>query len=206
MAESARWNLKEIRAEKAELRKRMKALRSELSGKERLQLDQSITEQLLAMLDLPEYSKTASGVRLPVYCYVSHGTEADTHALLEIMWSRDIPVAVPRVEGSIMNFYQVHCWQDLSPGCMGILEPVDTCMAMRSPEAKQAVVITPGLAFTNDGRRIGYGGGFYDRFFEREPEHKKIAVAYPCQIVEQLPMEPCDIKIQTLITGRINTE
>ncbi|MDD3252301.1 MAG: 5-formyltetrahydrofolate cyclo-ligase [Lachnospiraceae bacterium] len=181
--------------EKAELRRTMKALRRAISEEDRARFDTVILDKLLALPQIVSEDRT------PVYTYVSYGTEVDTHALLNVLWQRKIPVAVPRVEGQDMAFYQVFGWQDLSPGCMRILEPGPDCLPAEGPSFRRAAVITPGLAFTEAGGRIGYGGGFYDRFFEREPEHLRIAVAYPFQVLARLPMEPCDIKIQKLITG-----
>jgi 5-formyltetrahydrofolate cyclo-ligase len=57
----------------------------------------------------------------------------------------------------------------------------------------------PGLAFTKAGDRMGYGGGFYDRFLSKEPEHTAIALAYPFQLLETMPVESTDRRIQGIV-------
>lgn len=64
----------------------------------------------------------------------------------------------------------------------------------------EAGVLVPGLAFTSDGIRLGKGGGFYDRFLEKEPEHKTIALAYEFQIVEQIPADIHDRPVHQIVT------
>ena len=79
---------------------------------------------------------------------------------------------------------------------MGIPEPVaDTPVA----EDTTALVLMPGLAFTKQGDRMGYGGGFYDRFLAEEPNHPTLALCYEFQIVDNLPTEEFDIPVDTVL-------
>lgn len=168
----------------------MKQLRRELSVPDKKRMDEAILKNLLK---LPGMDKPSA-----VYCYVSVNGEADTRELLKRLWGLGFLVAVPRVESSRIRFYRVDRMEDLEPGCMGIPEPKKGCVPA---DFGDAAVITPGLAFTQDGDRIGYGGGFYDRFFEEQPGHERIGVAYPFQIVRELPVEPCDRKIHRIVTS-----
>ncbi|MCD8082669.1 MAG: 5-formyltetrahydrofolate cyclo-ligase, partial [Clostridiales bacterium] len=121
-----------------------------------------------------------------------------TRAFLQILWERRLPVALPRVEGKRMRFYLVHGKDELRPGYMEIAEPGPDC----SPAlGRPGPVVTPGLAFGRDGSRIGYGGGYYDRFFAEEPDHLRIAIAYPFQVLETLPCEDWDRKMDRILTG-----
>ncbi len=101
--------------------------------------------------------------------------------------------AFPRVEGEEIRFYFASGMEDLAPGAMGILEPLPgRCQLALVTDAP---VVTPGLAFSLKGDRVGYGKGYYDRFFLREPRHRRIGVAYPFQIRDDLEPEVQDQKI-----------
>jgi len=98
-----------------------------------------------------------------------------------------------------MEFFEITGFSDLEPGYFGILEPREGCRRACCPEA---VMIVPGAAFSRDGKRLGRGGGFYDRFLEREPKHKKIAAAYEYQMMETLPSEVYDVPVDMVVTEK----
>lgn len=175
--------------DKQRLRKDMKRMREMLPEQEKQHMDCCFCRSFLQMPEI-------AGAKM-VYCYVSCGTEPDTHGLIRTLLNRGISVAVPRVSGTSMEFYQIAGFRELVPGYMGILEPAVHC---RKAEDTQAPVLVPGLAFTKKGERIGYGGGFYDRFFEQEPDHLRIAFAYPFQIAETIPVGMLDQRIHWIIT------
>lgn len=191
--------LRMMQEQRRQIRKEMKHQRAELSEAERKTKDRAITENLLAVLNFPDHfpEHFLDHSDVMVYAYASFGTEANTFLLLEALWRRKILTALPRVEGNEMKFYLVSGREDLTEGYMGILEPAEDCLPAQSP---RAVVITPGLAFTKDGKRLGYGGGFYDRFFEAEPLHRKVAIAYGFQVVRDLPSQPWDVRVDQLVT------
>ena len=64
---------------------------------------------------------------------------------------------------------------------------------------KTALVLMPGMAFTKDGKRMGYGGGFYDKFLAAEPDHPTVALCYDFQMVEDLPNEDYDIPVDCVL-------
>lgn len=175
--------------EKDRLRQKVKRLRRETSEKERRIWNQKLAEQILSM-----------GCWQPgdcVYCYISVRNEAGTEMLLQELWKRKIQVAVPRVRGKEMDFYYISGMEDLEPGSMGIPEPREGCRKAAEPGAP---VIVPGVAFGQDFSRIGYGGGYYDRFFEREPDHLKIGICYEFQLETELPRENFDVKMDVIAT------
>lgn len=104
-----------------------------------------------------------------VMAYVPFRSELDTTLLIEWCWRMGLTVVVPRcVRGDrSMELYAIHAWDELSPGAYGIREPdpvtAQRCKADFIPD----VVFVPGLAFDPAGGRLGYGGGYYDRFHER---------------------------------------
>jgi len=179
--------------EKRVLRKRMKLLRQQLAPLEKARMDKRLEE---LFLELPEIREART-----VFCYVSYGTETDTSGLIRRLLECGKAVAVPRVEKEQIVFYHITGAGQLTAGYRGIQEP---CDGAGRADDRDAPVLTPGLAFTRSGKRLGYGGGFYDRFFEREPEHRRIALAYPFQIVEEIPEDGFDRRVhQILIPERV---
>ena len=81
-------------------------------------------------------------------------------------------------------------------GYAGIFEPIADEPVADDPTA---LVLMPGVAFTEDGKRMGYGGGFYDRFLRSEPEHPTVALCYDFQIMEELPTEEFDVPVDLVI-------
>lgn len=132
-----------------------------------------------------------------VYCYVSFRHEAGTKQLINGLLEMGKYVAVPKVEGKRLVFYAIQGVRDLESGIMGIIEPKSSCLRISDPYAP---VIVPGIAFDGAGHRVGYGGGYYDRFFEEEPNHPKFGIAYPFQLFEALPAEPHDKAMDLVIT------
>ena len=193
MAESKTLSLKK------EIRRQIRGLRAELTKPESIgekeAMDAKIREQVLTLIDRLRMEEHIPDT---VYLYASFGGEVDTFGLMDALWQQGFSVALPRVAGERMNFYRVRGREDLVPGFRDIPEPALHCV---KADCSQAVVITPGTAFTRAGDRMGYGGGFYDRFFSEEPEHKRVAVCYPFQIFPKLPTEEHDKQMDYVITG-----
>lgn len=180
---------------KKDLRKRIRECRERISKEEKERWDVSLYEQLITLL-----KETAFPIS-SVYLYLDFRGEAGTGRILEALWAKNIPVALPRVEGEEIFFYTVQGWTDVCPGYMGIEEPSAGCCPA---EDKYALVLVPGVAFDREGRRLGYGGGYYDRFFAREPEHPRWGLAYAFQMVEKLPAEEWDQRVeQVILPGKV---
>ena len=105
-------------------------------------------------------------------------------------------VAVPKVFGDEMRFIWLEDMSQVEKGYAGIPEPVND-----GPVADDtgALVLMPGLAFDPQGHRIGYGGGFYDRFLSAEPDHPTLALCYGFQMVEHLETEEFDIPVDQVL-------
>ena len=105
-------------------------------------------------------------------------------------------VAVPKVYGEEMRFLYLEDLSQVAPGYGGIPEPIADSPVAEDPHA---LVLMPGLAFDREGHRIGYGGGFYDRFLAKEPEHPTVALCYEFQMVENLPVEEFDVPVDLVL-------
>lgn len=178
-----------LEAKKA-LRRKMKKLRSAVT-------DREIQEKKLCsvLLQLPQIQAAHR-----IYVYASYGTEAGTWAFIQACLAAGRQVALPRVCGQEMDFYRITGLEDLCPGAYGIPEPGVHCQKV-IPEEKDCMIL-PGLAFDRRGHRLGYGGGYYDRYLERCPfrRENRIALAYDCQVTDDVPSAPTDICVGMLVT------
>lgn len=186
-------SFEDIPAEKKAVRMEIRKQRADLQNIEKNRMDHAIFTQVMELCRKRKKQNAA----FAVYSYVSFGNEADTRRLIEELCKEEIIVAVPRVEGKQIRFYRIWGMHDLEPGFRGILEPKADCL----PAAyKTSLLLMPGAAFTKNGQRLGYGGGFYDRFLTAEPEHEKVALAYAFQMRDALPAEAHDRLIDRIIT------
>ncbi|MBS6643666.1 MAG: 5-formyltetrahydrofolate cyclo-ligase [Clostridiaceae bacterium] len=174
---------------KAEIRSYIREKRKNISPEE----EKLQNEIIFKKLSVKEELLTASCV----YCYMDMKHEAGTGRIMEFLRGLGIRTAVPRVEVEQIKFYFVHSSTDLVKGCMGILEPGPGCELAGT---LYAPVIVPGVAFDRENNRLGYGGGYYDRFFELEPDHHKIGICFDFQMMDTLPAEPFDRKMDEVVT------
>ena len=131
-----------------------------------------------------------------IYAYLPYNQEVRTEAIVQQAWADGKKVAVPKVYGDEMRFIYITDLAQVEKGYCNIPEPIlDTPVA----QDETALVLMPGLAFDPQGRRIGYGGGFYDKFLRNEPEHPKVALCYDFQVVDALPAEEFDIPVDCVL-------
>lgn len=168
-----------------------KTLRKQIREQKRAMTPQQIEEasKILCqkLLDSEWYRNAQT-----VYGYLPYNQEVRTVPLLEQALADGKKVAVPKVYGDDMKFIYLSDLTKVACGYAGIPEPVADGPVADDPTA---LVLMPGLAFDREGHRIGYGGGFYDRFLASEPEHPTVALCYAFQMVSQLPTEEFDIPV-----------
>ncbi len=134
-----------------------------------------------------------------VFTYVSADEEVDTRSIIDRLRQAGKTVLIPRIlNRETMIAVAFEGWDRLQVGQLGILTP-DTD---REWSGEADLCITPGLGFTADGRRIGYGRGYYDRWFAAHPHSARVALCYECQIVEDMPTTSSDMRVQKIITER----
>lgn len=131
-----------------------------------------------------------------IYAYVNYNQEVNTSMLIKEALSSGKEVLVPRVMNEEMEFYRITSIKDLESGSYGILEPKEYAPA---DEIHSGFMILPGLAFDKNHHRIGYGGGFYDRYLEKYPIFYKVALCYDFQIFEEIESEEQDIPVDCVI-------
>ena len=176
--------------EKNVIRKRMKQLREDMTRAERFEKSMRIFEQLITV---PEFKRADR-----IYTYVSMDNEIDTIMLIDYSLSLEKRVFVPRVSGRDMEFYEISDISELNPGYMGIYEPD---INGKEPDySRTGFMCMPGLAFDKSYNRIGYGGGFYDRYLSVENKLYKAALAYEAQLLESIPAQDGDVRPDMIVT------
>ena len=178
------------RDEKNLIRKQMKQLRADMTRTERFEKSMQIFEQLITV---PEFKRADR-----IYTYVSMDNEIDTIMLIDYSLSLEKRVFVPRVSGKDMEFYEISDISELNPGYMGIYEPD---INGKEPDySRTGFMCMPGLAFDRSYNRIGYGGGFYDRYLSVENKVYKAALAYEAQLLESIPAQDGDVRPDMIVT------
>ena len=145
--------------------------------------------ELFAACDAYKNAKT-------IYGYLPYNQEVRTIPMLQRALDEGKRVAVPKVIGDDMKFIYLTDLSAVEKGYAGIPEPVADEPVADDPHA---LVLMPGLAFDPQGHRIGYGGGFYDRFLAAEPEHPTVALCYDFQMLPQLETEEFDIPVDSVL-------
>ncbi len=136
-----------------------------------------------------------AGTRRTVFVYLSYSSEAPTDKLIEKLLEDGWEVFCPRVEGQEM--VSVPFGDDFTLDKHGIREPVG-----ESTDEQMQFVITPLLAVDKQGNRLGYGGGYYDRYFAKSPNAVRIGYCYHFQIVNEVPTEETDARLQYVVTDK----
>ena len=172
-----------------------KELRRTIRDRKRAMTEEEITQRsarlgaLFAQSDAYKAAKT-------IYGYLPYNQEVRTVPMLEQALRDGKRVAVPKVYGEEMKFLYLDDLTQVAKGYAGIPEPIaDEPVA----EDETALVLMPGLAFDPEGHRIGYGGGFYDKFLAAEPDHPTLALCYEFQMLPKLDTEEHDIPVDTVI-------
>lgn len=132
--------------------------------------------------------------------YVSYRSEADTLQLLKEALEAGRNVAVPKVVGTDMVFYRITDFSQLIEGYKGILEPDGARTEAVTEFPRSTILFVPGCAFDKSGVRMGYGGGFYDRFMEKYPDVLRVSPAYEEQLVPEVPREVHDKPVNVIVT------
>ena len=133
-----------------------------------------------------------------VLIYCSQRDEPDTRGIIGWLLYTGRRVALPVCEkDGIMEFYAIRSMEELRPGAYGILEPG---IRRKIKITQKTLCIVPGLAFTRDGKRLGKGGGYYDRYLAAHPGLRTMGLTYRCLLQERIPCEAHDRPVDVVIT------
>ena len=173
---------------KTELRKSIRQRKRGMTEAEIVEKSEALGQLFLAS---EEYRTARS-----IYGYLPYNQEVRTVPMLEQALRDGKRVAVPKCYGDEMRFIWMDDLTQVEKGYANIPEPIaDGPVA----DDETALVLMPGLAFDPQGHRIGYGGGFYDKFLAREPEHPTLALCYDFQVLDHLETEEFDIPVDKVL-------
>lgn len=143
------------------------------------------------------------------FVYAALGNEVDLTSFVRQAWKDGKTVCFPKVFGEDMEFFKVTGFEQLEEGSFHVSEPKPGCEPFplqASPDTGQILILTPGIAFSESGARIGYGKGFYDRYFHRMEqagyEFIPVGIAYRFQITNEFEAEAFDYKMTTVFTEK----
>lgn len=172
-----------------------KQLRRQIREQKRAMTEAQITQKSAALGRLFTQSEAYRNAR-SIYGYLPYNQEVRTVPMLLQALSDGKRVAVPKIYGDEMKFIWMEDLTQVETGYAGIPEPIaDGPIA----DDETALVLMPGMAFDPQGRRIGYGGGFYDKFLAAEPGHPTLALCYDFQMLSALDTEEFDIPVDTVL-------
>jgi len=184
-----------IHKRKKELRKKVQEIRDSLDPEQRRLLSAEIGENLWS---IPEFNQAET-----LLFFLSFRSEVDTKPMILRALEEKKAVCVPCTDmenKAMMASRIMNLDGDLRMGNYNILEPREECLRPVPPQRIDAVLM-PGVAFDLTGGRLGYGGGYYDRFLERcSPSCLLIALCFELQIVEHVPCADHDIHIHKIVT------
>lgn len=190
-------NMDAIQAAKAELRAATKKRLALLDPVDRLKQQALIIQQLddwVSAIVMP-----ASGLLWAFWPTLAE--EPDFRAWLQMLAQKNVAFALPRMDWATrtLRFHQVQGPQtDLETTRSGVIQPRNTCQPVATSTV--GAILVPGLAFDRQGGRLGRGAGFYDRTLATlPPEVPRWAVAFPDQIVPEIPMQAWDVRVHGLI-------
>lgn len=172
------------------IRRMALARRARLDPADRSARGAAIVDRLL---DLPEVAEAD-----PILAFASVRSEVPTDRLIGAVLASGRTLLLPYVadDGSL-RAAPVTSLDDLRPGFAGIPEPR---ARLRLVPADPAVIVVPGVAFDERGGRLGYGGGFYDRFLASAPPVPRIGVCFEAQVFPEIPIEPHDERVDIVVT------
>ncbi len=180
--------MNDINEQKKSMRSSFILLRSQISDKSKK--DEAVFRRLISLDSICSADTVLS--------YISVGTETDTLKIIDYLLSNGIKVAAPRCKkNGIMDFFYISSLNETIAGKYGIPETVGNEMAAVT---KNTVCLTPALSISSNGIRIGYGGGYYDRFFSKNPQLLSIGLSYEKLISSDLQAGSYDVPLNMFIT------
>ena len=174
-----------IRKKVLQVRRALSAL--EKSRAESIMLDSLINWDIFKKADV-------------IHIFISKSDEPDTKPIIEYCWNSGKRIAVPIVLHDTFNLYhsEINSFDGLVTGIYGTQEPSPEQRKKINPENFDLVIV-PGVAFDRKGGRIGHGKGYYDRFLKLTTAFR-LALAFDCQLLEKIPTELHDIKMNAILS------
>jgi 5-formyltetrahydrofolate cyclo-ligase len=186
-----------VQQRKREIRKKVQEERDRLSHQERTGHSEVVLDRLFSL----EEFRTAD----TIFFFISFRSEVDTVPMIKQALDAGKRVCLPYTYTESKQMVASHIVdfeKELEPGNYDIMEPRPECVRPVPPEEID-IVIMPGVAFDVDGRRLGYGGGYYDRFLDRcRPDSLRVAPCFDLQVIDEVPCADHDHQIHMIVTEK----
>ena len=178
--------------EKKILRKKMRSMRESMPKEDR---DKASHEIVSRLIENPVYQQSTT-----IMAYASMPEEIQLNELFDHAFANNKILAIPLIIGrGTMRPVFLPTIEDLVVGDFGIMTVRQDCRTFVEFNDIDCIIV-PGAAFDRKGNRLGLGGGYYDRFLKRVPNAKRIALAFDYQLIESVPAESHDTKMNIIIT------
>jgi len=176
--------------EKARVRDILRKRKDAMTPEERAEKSGLIARHLMLLI--------AEGETVMVF--TSKEKEVNTRPLIEALFEQKNPVVVPIIqkEDVSLRLSYIRNMSVLVPSTFGVPEPIGNEIPAKPQDVD--TIILPMLGFDRAGGRIGYGAGYYDRFLEKNPDLTKIGIAFGCQEMDGLPIDPNDVRMDLIVT------
>ena len=152
---------------------------------------ESSTNSIFSTLEKCSFFKTSE----KIFIFVGFDSEIQTENFIK-KWINKKQIFVPKIENGKMNLIRLKSWDELAPGHFGVLEPTSSDYY----EGKIDLVVTPSIVFDNNGYRLGYGKGYYDKYFAKNKYKTSIGLSYDKLLQERVPTDKHDKKVDIIIT------
>ncbi len=183
-----------MNSEKTELRKELLKKRSAINEVEAYKKSRKICESIINTREFKEAEC--------IFAYMPTKNEVSILPVVEAGLDLGKHIAFPRCldKNGHMAFFEIISYEDLVPGAFNIQEPKPECPEM---DVKNGIMLVPGVGFDDSKNRLGYGKGYYDRFIGAEKSVCYIAPAYEMQVLDEIPAESHDKKVDMIVTEKM---
>ena len=183
-----------INVEKKSIRKNILARRNALAAEQIKSMSESICARFTGLDEVRDCSA--------MMIFLSFGSEVNTDHIIEWVWQQKKRVLAPlcKPETRELAIFPIETFNDVEPGYFGIREPKKDLLKPAS-KAEIDLVVVPAVAFDRKGRRVGYGGGYYDRFLAGM-NVPKIGLAFSCQIIHEAPEDRYDLPVDGIVSEK----
>jgi 5-formyltetrahydrofolate cyclo-ligase len=179
-----------MREQKSSIRQILRERKTAMTPEERRVKSEAICRHLAGLIRDSE----------TVMAYTSKEMEVNTVPIITWLLEHGNPVIVPIIvkEDVSLRLSYLRDMAALVPSTFGVPEPIGSEIPARGEDVD--TILLPMLGFDRTGARIGYGAGYYDRFLEKFPALRRIGIAFACQEMDSLPLDPTDVRMDHIIT------
>lgn len=162
---------------------------ADLSTPEKARLDAKLSDALKRFIEANSFEK--------IHCYYPQLNEVNFKKYIEELWAKGQEIYLPKVKAKgEMTAHKYEGFQALKQSKWGIWEPQNQA----APPQQYDLIIVPGLAFNANNHRLGYGGGYYDRFLARQESALKLGLAYPFSLNQKFEVEEHDLPLNQILS------